>query len=213
MKTMDLFTNIHKAAEIINKNKNTHIYIVGGEEAGLDDIVPPVGVSLAEWQQCIEASINAVHISADDLNTDFICGFLLEDLRAKPEDGPIYEEAMKRIIKAIWSQYTYNRDLEAVFNSPGATVGSGSQTIQGGGTYLNTGSWTLGGTTLQSGFSNLVVSGGLEVSGEINADDIKVNGGQLSVSSELDAMKKKNEALEAELDLLKAMLKSKGVLD
>ena len=48
--------------------------------------------------------------------------------------------------------------------------------------------------------------------GFINADDIKVNGGQLSVSSELDALKQKNQALECELDVLKAMLASKGVI-
>lgn len=211
MKTMDLFTNIHKAAEIINKNKNTHIYILGGKNAGLEETAP-VGVSKSEWEECIARNIKAVLMAADDLETNFNCAFALADLRAKPEDGLAYETAMKVIIREIWSQYTYNRDLEAAFNSPGATVGSGSQTISGlsGGTYLNTGGWN---TTIQSGFSNLVVSGGLEVSGEINADDIKVNGGQLSVSSELDAMKKKNEALEAELDVLKAMLKSKGVLD
>ena len=203
---MDLFTNIHKAAEIINKNKNTHIYIFGGEEAGLEDTVP-IGVSKSEWEQCIAQNINAVLMAADDLSAGFNCSFVLDDLRAKPSDGLIYEEAMKRIIKEIWSQYTYNRDLEATF------INSSAQNITGGGTYLNTGGWNLGSTTMQSNFSNVQVAGDLEVNGEINADDIKVNGGLLSVSSELDAMKKKNEALEAELDLLKAMLKSKGVLD
>ena len=201
---MDLFTNIHKAAEIINKNKNTHIYIVGGEEAGLNDTLP-VGVSKSEWEKCIARNIKAVLMAADDLETNFNCAFALADLRAKPEDGLVYENAMKVIIRGIWEKYIYAKDLEdslsAAAVGSGVYVGSGSQTIQG--------VWN---TTLQSGFSNLVVSGGLEVSGEINADDIKVNGGLLSVSGELDDLKKRNDALKAELDTLKAILASKGVV-
>ena len=52
----------------------------------------------------------------------------------------------------------------------------------------------------------------MEVRGVIDADDIKVNGGSLSVSSELDDLKKRNDVLETELNILKAMLADKGVI-
>ncbi len=202
----DLLTNIKKAIEVLNKNKNLTIQLTDPNASVIDQV--PIGVSIQEFEDSLHYILADLLFTADDLMINFDCTFDTKDLRAEEGNSTRYIEALQRIIKEIFERYKWAK------NMGGAYVGLGSQTITGlsSGPYLNTGGWNLGSTTLQSGFSNLNVAGGLDVNGEINADDIKVNGGQLSVSSELNDLKQKNQALEAELDVLKAILKSKGVI-
>jgi hypothetical protein len=197
----DLLTNIKKAIEIINRTKNLTIQLTDPDLKITDEV--PVGISKAEWEECLKEMVRRdILFTADDLAYNFDCRFNFADLLIPESDAEAYTEAMKRIIKAIYDQYKYFKNLGC-----GSSVNLNTQqTITGTNTYP---SWS---TLSQSAFSNLNVAGGLDVNGEINADDIKVNGGQLSVSSELDDLKKRNDALKAELDLLKAILTSKGVM-
>lgn len=199
----DLLTNVKKAIEILNKSKNLTISLT--DPSTIISDVPPVGVSMSEWKESILEIVKDLLFTADNLYINFDCSFDYEDLRAIEGPSTRYQEAMQRIIKEIYERYKWAKSIDEV----SGTINGQPQTITGLKTY---GGWNLGSATMQSGFSNLQVAGDLNVNGEIEADDIKVNGGQLSVSSELDALKQKNQALEAELDVLKAILTSKGVL-
>ena len=179
------------------------------ENAVISDEVP-IGVSIVDWEKCLKSVINDVLFTAGDLTCEFSCNFNYTDL-LMPESGEeAYTEAMKRIIRAIYDQYKYFKDLDGAFSN------IGPQTITGTKTYNNAGYSNVSTygplSTSQSAFSNMQVAGDLNVNGEIEADDIKVNGGQLSVSSELDDLKNKNQVLENELDALKALLTIKGVI-
>lgn len=199
----DLLTNIKKAIEILNKTKNLTISLTDPEAMIYDEV--PVGVSRAEWEESVKEQVRDLLFTADNLYINFDCAFDYDDLRAVEGPNTRYQEAMQRIIKEIFERYKWAKSIGEV----SGTINGQPQTITGLKTY---GGWNLGSATMQSGFSNLQVAGDLNVNGEIEADDIKVNGGQLSVSSELDALKQKNQALEAELDVLKAILTSKGVI-
>lgn len=204
----DLLTNIKKAIEIINRTKNLTVHLTDPNAAISDEV--PIGVSKADWEECLKSVVNDVLFTADDLSCEFSCNFNYTDL-LMPESGEeAYTDAMKRIIRAIYDQYKHFKDLGSVFSN------IGPQTITGTGTYNNTGYSNVSAyghlSTSQLSFSDMQVAGGLNVNGEIEADDIKVNGGKLSVSSELDDLKKKNKALENELDSLKALLTIKGVI-
>ena len=199
----DLLANIKKAIEILNTSKNLTISLTDPQAMIYDQV--PVGVSKADWEEGVKERVRDLLFTADNLYMNFDCAFDYDDLRAVAGPNARYQEAMQRIIKEIFERYKWAKSIGEV-----SRLSSGQpQTIIGSKTY---GGWNLGSATLQSGFSNLQVAGDLNVNGEINADDIKVNGGQLSVSSELDALKQKNQALECELDVLKAMLASKGVI-
>ena len=199
----DLLANIKKAIEILNTSKNLTISLTDPQAMIYDQV--PVGVSKADWEEGVKERVRDLLFTADNLYMNFDCAFDYDDLRAVEGPNARYQEAMQRIIKEIFERYKWAKSIGEV-----SSLSSGQpQTITGSKAY---GGWNLGSATLQSGFSNLQVAGDLNVNGEINADDIKVNGGQLSVSSELDALKQKNQALEAELDMLKAMLASKGVI-
>lgn len=204
----DLLTNIKKAIKIINESKNLTIHLTDPNAVISDEV--PIGVSMVDWEECLKGAIKDVLFTADDLTCEFSCNFNYTDL-LMPESGEeAYTDAMKRIIRAIYDQYKYFKDLDGVFSN------IGPQPITGTKTYNNTGYnkiSTYGPLSIsQSAFSNMQVAGDLKVNGEIEADDIKVNGGQLSVSSELDDLKTKNETLENELDALKALLTIKGVI-
>lgn len=202
----DLLTNIKKAIEIINTSKKLTIHLADPQAVVSDEV--PVGVSRREWEESIKYAISDLLFTADDINYNFDCSFNYTDLLIPDTAGTLYTDAMKRIIKAIYDQYKYFKNLGTVsLNSPQSITGSKVLSVNGGNlSWGNTLSMT------QSAFSNLQVAGDLDVNGEIEADDIKVNGGQLSVSSELDDLKYKNQVLEAELNALKAMLESKGVI-
>ena len=204
----DLLTNIKKAIKIINESKNLTIHLTDPNAVISDEA--PIGVSILDWATCLKSVINDILFTANDLSCEFSCNFNYTDL-LMPESGEeAYADAMKRIIRAIYDQYKYFKDLDGVFSN------IGPQSIAGTKTYNNTGYSNVSAygslSTSQSAFSNMQVAGDLNVNGEIEADDIKVNGGQLSVSSELDDLKKKNKALENELDTLKALLTIKGVI-
>lgn len=197
----DLLTNIKKAIEVLNKNKNLTISLTDPNARVIDQV--PIGVSVQEFEDSLHYILADLLFTADDLMINFDCTFDIKDLRAEEGNSTRYIEALQKIIKEIFKRYKWAKNMGGVY------VGSGSQTITG--TYPT---WnSLNTLSVQSAFSNMNVAGDMEVNGIIDADDIKVNGGQLSVSSELDDLKKKNQALEAELDVLKAMLRSKGVLD
>ena len=201
----DLLTNIKKAIEIINRTKNLTIQLTD-PDAFINDTIP-VGVSRKDWEESIKKAVRDLLFTADDLSYNFDCGFNFTDLLISENDTQAYTEAMKRIIKVIYDQYKYFRDLND------AIINAGAQNITGlKNPWNNISSCGNSLSASQSAFSNLSVDGNIEVQGEINADDIKVNGGQLSVSSELDELKKRNDALEAELGILKALLISKGVM-
>ena len=204
----DLLTNIKKAIKIINESKNLTIHLTEPKTVISDEA--PIGVSMVDWEECLKGVIKDVLFTADDLNCDFSCNFNYTDLLIPESDEAAYTGAMKRIIRAVYDQYKYFKDLDGAFSN------IGPQTITGTKTYNNTGYNNVSayGPLLvsQHSFSNMQVAGDLNVNGEIEADDIKVNGGKLSVSSELDDLKKKNQALENELDSLKALLTIKGVI-
>ena len=204
----DLLTNIKKAIKIINESKNLTIHLTDPNAVISDEA--PIGVSKADWEECLKGVINDVLFTADYLTCEFSCNFNYDDLLVPESGEEAYTDAMKRIIKAIYDQYKYFKDLDGVFSN------IGPQTIIGTKTYNNAGYSNVSAygplSISQSAFSNMQVAGDLNVNGEIEADDIKVNGGQLSVSSELDDLKKKNKALEDELDVLKALLTVKGVI-
>ena len=204
----DLLTNIKKAIEVTNRTKNLTIHLTDPKTVISDEA--PAGVPKADWEECLKGVIKDVLFAADDLSCEFSCNFNYTDLLVPESDEAAYTEVMKRIIKAIYDQYKHFKDLGSAFSN------IGPQPIAGIKTYNNAG---YGGVSAygplsisQSAFSNMQVAGDLNVNGEIEADDIKVNGGKLSVSSELDDLKKKNKALEDELDSLKALLTSKGVV-
>lgn len=206
----DLLTNVKKAIEILNKSKNLTISLTD-PTAVINDI-PPVGVSMSEWKQCIIDQVKDLLFTADNLYINFDCSFSYDDLKAIEGPSTIYQEAMQRIIKEIFERYKWAKSI-----GEASQVSISGQSISGTKTYG--GSWSLGSNTLQSSFSNLQVAGDLNVNGEIEADDIKVNGGQLSVSSELDDLKKQNQDLrqklveaEYELGTLIDALRQKGVL-
>lgn len=205
----DLLANIKKAIEILNKTKNLTISLTDPLACIYDQV--PIGVSRAEWEESIKEQVRDLLFTADNLYINFDCTFDYDDLRATEGPNTGYQEAMQRIIKEIYERYKWAKSIGEVSSINGQTITG--QTITGSKIYNNTGGWSLGSNTLQSGFSNLQVAGDLNVNGEIEADDIKIDGGQLSVSSELDALKKRNAALEAELVMLKVMLESKGILD
>lgn len=204
----DLLTNIKKAIEIINESKNLTIHLTDPNAAISDEA--PAGVSKADWEECLKGVIKDVLFTAGDLTCDFSCNFNYTDLLVPESGEEAYTDAMKRIIKAIYDQYKHFKDLG------GACVNTGPQTITGIKTYNNTGYSNVSAygplSISQSAFSNMQVAGDLNVNGEIEADDVKVNGGKLSVSCELDDLKKKNKALENELGSLKALLTIKGVI-
>ena len=204
----DLLANIKKAIKIINESKNLTIHLTEPKTAISDEA--PIGVSMADWEECLKCVINDVLFTADDLNCDFSCNFNYTDLLMPESDEEAYTDAMKRIIKAVYDQYKYFKDLDGAFSN------IWPQPITGTKTYNNTGYNNVSAYGLlsvsQHSFSNMQVAGELSVNGEIGADDVKVNGGKLSVSSELDDLKKKNKALEDELDSLKALLTVKGVI-
>jgi len=197
----DLLTNIKKAIEVLNKNKNLTISLIDPNASVIDQV--PVGVSRHEFEDSLHYILSDLLFTADDLMINFDCTFDIKDLRAEEGNSTKYIEAVQKIIKEIYDRYKWAKNMGRVY------VGSGSQTITGTYPTWNTLSNAL---SSQAAFSNLQVAGDLNVNGVVDADDIKVNGGQLSVSSELDDLKKKNQALEAELDVLKAILKTKGVI-
>lgn len=201
----DLLTNIKKAIEILNTSKNLTISLTD-PQAIISDVVP-VGVSKAEWEESVKEAIKDLLFTADNLYINFDCTFDYNDLRAVEGPNTRYQEAMQRIIKEIFERYKWAKSIGDV----GGLSSGQPQSITGLKTFNNASSYGPLCAT-NSSFSNLNVAGDLDVNGEINADDIKVNGGQLSVSSELDALKQKNQALECELDMLKAILTSKGVI-
>ena len=204
----NLLTGIKKAIEIINRTKNLTIHLADPNAAISDEA--PIGVSKADWEECLKGVIKDVLFTADDLSCEFNCNFNYADLLVPESDEAAYTDAMKRIIRAIYDQYKHFKDLGSVFSN------IGPQTITGTGTYNNTGYSNVSAygplSVSQHSFSNMQVAGDLNVNGEIEADDVKVNGGKLSVSSELDDLKKKNKALEDESDSLKALLTIKGVI-
>lgn len=201
----DLLTNIKKAIEIINESKNLTIHLT--DPNAVISAEAPVGVSKADWEECLKGAINDVLFTADDLDYDFSCCINYTDLLVPESDEAAYTDAMKRIIKAIYDQYKHFKDLDGAFSNIGPQTIIGTKAYNNAG-YNNTGTLSIS----QSAFSNMQVAGDLNVNGEIEADDVKVNGGKLSVSSELDDLKKKNKALEDELDVLKALLTVKGVI-
>lgn len=204
----DLLTNIKKAIKIINESKNLTIHLTDQNTVISDEA--PIGVSKADWEECLKGVINDVLFTANDLSCEFSCNFNYTDLLMPESDEEAYTDAMKRIIRAIYDQYKYFKDLGSIFSN------IGPQSIVGTKTYNNTGYNNVSAygplSASQNAFSNMQVAGDLNVNGEIEADDIKVNGGKLSVSSELDGLKKKNQDLEDELDTLKALLTIKGVI-
>ena len=204
----DLLTNIKKAIKIINESKNLTIHLTDQNTVISDEA--PIGVSKADWEECLKGVINDVLFTANDLSCEFSCNFNYTDLLMPESDEEAYTDAMKRIIRAIYDQYKYFKDLGSIFSN------IGPQSIVGTKTYNNTGYNNVSAygslSVSQHSFSNMQVAGDLNVNGEIEADDIKVNGGKLSVSSELDGLKKKNQDLEDELDTLKALLTIKGVI-
>ena len=162
----DLLTNIKKAIKIINASKNLTIHLTDPNLVISD--VPPVGVSRREWEESIKIDISDLLFTADDLVYNFDCSFNYADLLIPESDAEAYTDAMKRIIKAIYDQYKYFKNLGCVsLNSP--------QTITGTKAYSNSG-WSNLSNTIQSTFSNLNVGSDMKVNGEIYADDIKVNG-------------------------------------
>ena len=204
----DLLTNIKKAIKIINESKNLTIHLTDPNTVISDEV--PIGVSMVDWEKCLAGVVNDVLFTTRDLSCDFSCEFNYADL-LMPESGEAaYTDAMKRIIKAIYDQYKYFKDLDSVFSNIGPQPITGTKTYNNAG-YSNVSAYGPLSVS-QHSFSNMQVAGDLNVNGEIEADDIKVNGGQLSVSSELDDLKNKNQVLENELDALKALLTIKGVI-
>ena len=201
----DLLANIKKAIEIIDESKNLTIHLTDPNAAISDEA--PIGVSKADWEECLKGVIKDVLFTASDLTCEFSCNINYTDLLVPESGEAAYTDAMKRIIKAIYDQYKHFKDLDCVFSNIGPQTVTGTKTYNNAG-YNNTGTLSIS----QSAFSNMQVAGDLRVNGEIEADDIKVNGGKLSVSSELNDLKKKNKALEDELDSLKALLTIKGVI-
>ena len=203
---MDLLTNIKKAIEVLNKNKNLTISLTD-PNAYVDDRVP-IGVSRQEFEENLKYVFSDLLFTADDIDINFDCTFDVNDMRIEEGNSTLYMEAMQRIIQEIYDRYKWAKSI-----GTGITVGlkGCSQNISAPyPTFTNlTNSLTL---NTQAAFSKICVGDDMEVRGVIDADDIKVNGGQLSVSSELDDLKKKNQALECELDVLKAILRSKGVI-
>lgn len=204
----DLLTNIKKAIKIINESKNLTIHLT--DPNAVISAEAPIGVSIVDWEKCLAGVVNDVLFTADDLTCEFSCNFNYDDLLVPESGEEAYTEAMKRIIRAIYDQYKYFKDLGSIFSN------IGPQSIAGTKTYNNTGYSNVSAygplSVSQHSFSNMQVAGDLSVNGEIEADDIKVNGGQLSVSSELNDLKNKNQVLENELDALKALLTLKGVI-
>ena len=204
----DLLANIKKAIKIINRTKNLTIHLTDPNAVISDEA--PIGVSMVDWKECLKGVIKDVLFTADDLNCDFSCNFNYTDLLVPESDEAAYTDAMKRIIRAIYDQYKYFKDLGGVFSN------IGPQPITGTKTYNDTGYSNVSAygplSISQNAFSNMQVARDLNVNGEIGADDVKVNGGKLSVSCELSDLKKKNKALENELDSLKALLTIKGVI-
>ena len=202
----DLLTNIKKAIEIINTSKKLTIQLTD-PEAYINDQVP-VGVSRADFEDSIKILLNGLLFTADDLGINFNCVFSISDLRVEEGNNTGYMKAMQKIIKEIYDQYKWAKNIEA-----GSAVGlKNPQTITGSNIYSNAGTLGVSLNSSLSAFSKICVGDDMEVRGVIDADDIKVNGGQLSVSSELDILKQRNDALEAELNILKAMLADKGVI-
>ena len=204
----DLLTNIKKAIKIIDESKNLTIHLTEPKTVISDEA--PIGVSKADWEECLKGVIKDVLFTADDLSCEFSCNFNYTDLLVPESDEAAYTDAMKRIIRAIYDQYKHFKELDDVL------VNIRPQPITGIKTYNNAGYSNVSAygplSVSQHSFSNMQVAGDLNVNGEIEADDVKVNGGKLSVSSELDDLKKKNKALENELDSLKALLTIKGVI-
>lgn len=201
----DLLTNVKKAIEILNKSKNLTISLT--DPTAVINDVPPIGVSVSEWKENVLDIVKDLLFTADNLYINFDCSFDYDDLKAIEGPSTRYQEAMQRIIKEIFERYKWAKSIGEVSSING-------QSISGTKTYSNS-VYNLG-TTLQSSFSNLQVASDMKVNGEIEADDIKVNGGQLSVSSELDELKKQNQVLETRLntlqDILEAVLRDKGVI-
>ena len=204
----DLLANIKKAIKIINRTKNLTIHLTEPKTVISDEA--PIGVSMVDWEECLKCVINDVLFTADDLSCEFSCDFNYTDLLIPESDEAAYTDAMKRIIKAVYDQYKHFKYLDGAFSN------IGPQTIIGTKAYNNAGYSNVSAygplSIYQSASSNMQVAGDLNVNGEIGANDVKVNGGKLSVSSELDDLKKKNKALENELDSLKALLTIKGVI-
>ena len=204
----DLLANIKKAIKIIDESKNLTIHLTEPNAAISDEA--PIGVSMVDWEECLKCVINDVLFTADDLNCDFSCNFNYTDLLIPESDEAAYADDMKRIIKAVYDQYKHFKDLDGAFSNIGPRTITVTKTYNNAG-YSNVGAYGPLSVS-QHSFSNMQVAGDLNVNGEIGADDVKVNGGKLSVSSELDDLKKKNKALEDELDSLKALLTVKGVI-
>ena len=196
----DLLTNIKKAIEILNKNKNLTIQLTD-PGAFVDDRVP-IGVSRQEFEENLKYVFSDLLFTADDLMINFDCTFDIADIRVEENNSTRYIEALQKIIKEIYERYKWAKSIGTVSLNSSQTI-SASYPSWNNTLSLNT----------QAAFSKICVGDDMEVRGVIDADDIKVNGGQLSVSSELDDLKKRNDVLEAELSILKAMLKDKGVLD
>ena len=202
----DLLTNIKKAIEILNKNKNLTIQLTD-PGAFVDDRVP-VGVSRQEFEENLTYIFSDLLFTADDIDINFDCTFDIKDVRVEENNSTRYMEAMQRIIKEIYDRYKWAKSIGA-----SSTVSlKNPQSISGSNIYSNAGTLGVSLNSSLSAFSKICVGDDMEVRGVIDADDIKVNGGQLSVSSELDDLKQRNRVLEGELTMLKAMLRSKGVL-
>ena len=197
----DLLTNVKKAIEILNKSKNLTISLTDPQACINEEI--PVGVSAADWKECILDQVKDLLFTADNLYINFDCSFDYDDLRAIEGPSTRYQEAMQRIIKEIYERYKWAKSIGEVSSING-------QSITGSKTYSNS-VYNLG-TTLQSSFSNVQVASDMKVNGEIEADDIKVNGGALSVSSELDDLRKQNQALKDQLELLEDELRRRRVI-
>lgn len=198
----DLLTNIKKAIEIINTSKNLTIQLTD-PDTFVDDRVP-IGVSRQEFEESVKILLHGLLFTADDIGINFNCVFNIDDLRVEESNSTKYMKAMQKIIKEIYDQYKWAKNVET-----SSTVSlKNPQTISA--SYPT---WSsLNTLSVQTVPSNICVGSDMEVKGVIDADDIKVNGGSLSVSSELDDLKQRNQILKAELDALKAMLEDKGVL-
>lgn len=188
----DLLTNIKKAIEVLNKSKGLNISLT-------DDLAE---ITLPDLDR---ADLENLYLMDKDDLFFFSCDFNYDDLIAEESEDIIYLTSMKKIMARIYDAWKIAKKE----NDESTISLNGPQTISGAKVLsVNGGNLSWGGSTLsasQSAFSDLHVGGDLEVNGEIESDDIKVNGGQLSVSSELDRLTKETDVLKARLQQLEAL--------
>ena len=185
----DLLTNIKKAIEILNKNKNLTISLTDPEEIISDQI--PVGVSIQEFEDSLHYILSDLLFTADDLAINFDCTFHIDDLRVEEYNSTKYMEAMQRIIKEIYDRYKWAMS----FGTTHANL-KGSQTITGTThTYNNAG--TLAGVSLGNSTSTF---------SSIYADDVMLNG-STSVKSTIDDLEQENTNLKNRLAALEVIVR------